>query len=77
MLMTPYFPRYASHAMTDVPFMLFCDAAVWFYLCSLDRPVIMLAAGAFTVFAILACESSFFFPEYRALGKLHLHRQSK
>jgi 4-amino-4-deoxy-L-arabinose transferase-like glycosyltransferase len=53
MLMTPYFLKYASHAMTDVPFMFFCTAAIWCYLCSLDNPGLMPVAGAFTGFAIL------------------------
>jgi 4-amino-4-deoxy-L-arabinose transferase-like glycosyltransferase len=53
MLMTPYFLKYASHAMTDVPFMFFCTASVWCYLCSLDKPVLMPVAGALTGFAIL------------------------
>jgi 4-amino-4-deoxy-L-arabinose transferase-like glycosyltransferase len=53
MLMTPYFLKYATHAMTDVPFTLFCTAAVWLYLCSIDRPVLMPMAGLFIAFAIL------------------------
>jgi 4-amino-4-deoxy-L-arabinose transferase-like glycosyltransferase len=53
MLMTPYFLKYASHAMTDAPFMFFCTASVWCYLCSLDKPILMPAAGALTGFAIL------------------------
>jgi 4-amino-4-deoxy-L-arabinose transferase-like glycosyltransferase len=53
MLMTPYFLKYSSHAMTDVPFLLLCTAAIWIYLCSLDKPALMPLAGALTGFAIL------------------------
>lgn len=53
MLMTPYFLKYATHAMTDVPFMFLCTVAVWCYLCSFDKPILMPVAGVFTGFAIL------------------------
>ena len=53
MLATPYFIKYASHAMTDVPnaFLILCAVCAWSFG---DRhPRWYLAAGAFTAMALM------------------------
>lgn len=46
MATTQYFLKYASHAMTDVPFTFFFTLAIYFYARALKQRPYMLAAGA-------------------------------
>ncbi len=79
MLATPYFLKYASHAMTDVPFAFFCTASVWLYLSGLEKPRLMPWAGVFIGFAILTRSAIGFLPllfiisHLAASGRLRKH----
>jgi len=53
MLATPYFDKYASHAMTDVPAALLFLCAICAWSLADDQPLWYLAAGIFTAMALM------------------------
>jgi 4-amino-4-deoxy-L-arabinose transferase-like glycosyltransferase len=53
MATTQYFLKYASHAMTDVPFTFFVTLALWFYLKSLKQLFYLMPCGLAIGLAIL------------------------
>lgn len=53
MLATPYFVKYTSHGMTDVPFTFFSLAALCAWLAAEQRPGWYAAVGLFTAYALL------------------------
>lgn len=69
MATTQYFLKYASHAMTDVPFAFFFTLAVYFYIRSLKNNLFLLASGALIGLATLTRSPMGLFP----LGIIALH----
>lgn len=69
MATTQYFLKYASHAMTDVPFTFFFTTAVYFYARSLKNKKFLIACGAAVGLATLTRSPMGLFP----LGVVVLH----
>jgi 4-amino-4-deoxy-L-arabinose transferase-like glycosyltransferase len=53
LLSTQFFMRYATHAMTDVPFAFFCTLAIFLYVKGLSKPVYFDLAGLAVACAIM------------------------
>jgi len=59
---TQYFLKYASHAMTDVPFTFFFILAIYFYLRGLRNKFFLLASGVAAGCAMMIRSPMVFFP---------------